>query len=145
LLRLLSEIDIPRLVEIEKISQSSPWSEDIFCNCFISGCNFWGVELENKIVGFIIVSFDVLTEGHILNFSVDPGWQKKGIGCLLLKTVLQYAKDNQILRLWLEVRRSNERAILIYRQAGFDCVGERKNYYVDFNDREDALIFLIEL
>jgi ribosomal-protein-alanine N-acetyltransferase len=39
----------------------------------------------------------------------------------------------------LEVRRSNEAAIALYRKYGFVQVGERRRYYDD--NREDALIY----
>lgn len=146
MLRLLTATDIPRLLEIETATQMSPWREEVFQNCFSSSCDCWGVESDNNnLVGFIIVSFTVLTEGHILNFAVDPAFQQRGYARALLETVLQHAREHQILRLWLEVRRSNTRAIKLYQNAGFVQMGERKNYYAELNGREDALVFLIEL
>lgn len=145
MLRLLTETDIPRLLEIETSVHASPWNEMAFYNCFIAQYQCWGIEMNQCLIGFIIVSFDALNEGHILNFAVDLNWQKKGFGRALFQMILEYAAANHILRIWLEVRKSNQRAIDFYQKQGFHYVGERKNYYVQLAGNEDALIFLKEL
>ena len=43
----------------------------------------------------------------------------------------------------LEVRRSNQAAIALYRQLGFEQVGERRGYYRD--NGEDALLMSLSL
>jgi ribosomal-protein-alanine N-acetyltransferase len=43
----------------------------------------------------------------------------------------------------LEVRRSNEAAINLYKSYGFRAVGVRPAYYQD--DREDAVIMILDL
>ncbi|MDX1901988.1 MAG: ribosomal protein S18-alanine N-acetyltransferase [Gammaproteobacteria bacterium] len=143
--RLLTPQDIPRMIAIEAATQASPWSEEIFQTCFTSSCDCWGIEVDDVLVGFIIVSFNTLTEGHILNFAVDPPFQHQGFGKQLLAKVLQEAQLHHVSKLWLEVRRSNQRAISLYQQTGFLAISERKNYYALPEGREDALVFLIEL
>ena len=41
---------------------------------------------------------------------------------------------------FLEVRPSNDMAMKLYSDAGFDEVGMRRNYYPAKHGREDALI-----
>ena len=41
----------------------------------------------------------------------------------------------------LEVRPSNTAAISCYNSAGFNEIGQRKDYYPATNGREDALLF----
>jgi ribosomal-protein-alanine N-acetyltransferase len=46
---------------------------------------------------------------------------------------------------FLEVRVSNQAAIVLYERIGFQQVGLRKQYYPDGDGREDALVYLLEL
>lgn len=146
-IRLLTSQDIPRLLQIETATQISPWREEIFQTCFSGRCDCWGIDVGEQLVGFIIVSFNTLGEGHILNFAVDPPFQHRGFGRQLLAKVFEVARSNHTKKVWLEVRRSNQHAISLYQHTGFLAISERKNYYAlpEGNDREDALVFLIEL
>ena len=66
--------------------------------------------------------------------------QRKGLGSLLLENLLNYANQNQIESVFLEVRCTNLSAIALYRKFNFNQVGIRKNYYFIDNQSEDALI-----
>jgi ribosomal-protein-alanine N-acetyltransferase len=59
--------------------------------------------------------------------------------------LLDRAQKQQAEVCFLEVRRSNEGAINLYRSMGFVQIGERKNYYPSKSDREDALIMSRDL
>ena len=86
------------------------------------------VEEDGEILGYII-SRRFLTEHHILNLGVLPNRQKEGIGTMLLKSFL---KDiNMISSVFLEVKKSNFKAINLYKKSGFKILSERKNYYKD--------------
>ena len=95
---------------------------------------------DETIVAFIVVSLHA-DECHILNVCVAHQFQRQGLGKKLLEHTLQYAKSIGIMIAYLEVRRSNERAIALYRQYDFQLIGERKEYYPTVNGHEDALIF----
>ena len=41
---------------------------------------------------------------------------------------------------FLEVRASNQAAIRLYEQQGFNEMGRRRNYYPAVNGREDAIL-----
>jgi ribosomal-protein-alanine N-acetyltransferase len=55
------------------------------------------------------------------------------------------ARKREMSIVYLEVRRSNSRAIALYRGMQFLMIGERKNYYQTVNGPEDALIFAMSL
>ena len=65
---------------------------------------------------------------------------KNGIAYSLLKTFIEYCKENNIEQIFLEVRSSNTAAIQLYEKSGFNKIHTRKNYYNDNN--EDALIYI---
>jgi ribosomal-protein-alanine N-acetyltransferase len=64
--------------------------------------------------------------------------RRRGIGGMLVQTVLAWAHDQGAKEIWLEVRESNVRAIGLYQRCGFTTAGRRPGYYVD--PTEDALL-----
>ncbi len=140
MLRELKKTDLPAVLPIEEAVHISPWSKETFETCFRSGCKGWLIEIDNKVAAFIVVSLHA-DECHILNICVAHEFQRQGLGKELLQHTLQYAKSIGITIAYLEVRRSNTRAITLYRQHHFQLIGERKDYYATVNGHEDALIF----
>lgn len=143
--RKATEIDLPRLLDIEVATQIAPWSEDVFQRCFKMGYDCWVLEEDNVVMGFIVMSSASTKESHILNLCVDPLYQRKGYGETLLKYAMFQAKSRGMGIAYLEVRRSNYHAIKLYHKLGFVQIGDRKNYYPANNGREDALIFAKDL
>lgn len=78
------------------------------------------------------------TEGHISTLAVQPEHRERGIGELLLATMIERAVELGAEAMTLEVRVSNHVALKLYRKYGFAQVGLRPRYYSD--NREDALI-----
>ena len=83
--------------------------------------------------------YEVIT--HLLNIGVARQHQGKGLGARLLRHVMASAMHHGGLRMFLEVRPGNARAVDLYRQFGFRQIGRRKDYYPARDGREDALIF----
>ncbi len=83
----------------------------------------------------------VADESELLLIAVDPANHRQGIGSVLLEDFIDRARTAGIGRLHLEVRAGNS-AVGMYRAAGFDPVGRRRDYYrgVD-GQRFDALTF----
>jgi len=143
--RKATEMDIPRLLEIENLTQFAPWSEEIFQRSFQMKYDCWVAEDNAKIIAFVMMSSTTTKEGHILNICVDPLYQRKGYGEALLRYAISEAKQNGVGIIYLEVRRSNYNAIMLYHKLDFIQIGERKNYYPAQNGREDAFIFARDL
>ncbi len=140
MLRNLSKSDLSQLVAIEQAVQVAPWTEDTFKVCFQSGYIGWAVDMDKKMVGFILVSLSS-TECHILNLCIAQDYQHQGLGKKLLDYALSEAQKYGAGIAYLEVRKSNSRAIRLYRNMKFHLVGERKNYYPSVPGKEDALVF----
>lgn len=130
--------DIPAIANIEQSCFSHPWSEQSIKESFQNNCNhFYVAEIEKKIAGYIGVSV-MADEGYILNVAVLPDYRGQGLGEKLVNTVLNFAEENNLAFVTLEVRASNTPAINLYTKLGFEKVGERKNYYS--NPTENALL-----
>ena len=77
-------------------------------------------------------------EGYVTNIAVFPQYRRRGVATKLMKTLMKYAKDNEMSMLSLEVRPSNEAARKLYEDLGFSEEGRRKGFYRD--PAEDGLI-----
>lgn len=144
MLRTLFKADLPQLLAIENAVHLVPWTEDTFKTCFQSGYIGWIIEIDKKMIGFIIVSLNA-GECHILNLCISHSYQRQGWGRKLLEHALTQARQKGLGIAYLEVRRSNSRAIRLYRSMRFHLVGERKDYYPTPTGKEDALIFAMSL
>ena len=71
---------------------------------------------------------------EILTFGVDPKNRDKGYGAALLGAALERAASGGAAQTLLDVRQDNIPAISLYRRAGFERIGKRKNYYKDMVD-----------
>jgi ribosomal-protein-alanine N-acetyltransferase len=80
----------------------------------------------------------IVDEAHISTLAVDPDWQGRGLGELILVALIEAALLRGAGEATLEVRASNVVAQNLYRKHAFVQVGRRKGYYTD--NREDALI-----
>lgn len=140
MLRKLHLNDLQSLLAIEQAVHVVPWNEETFKTCFQAGHTGWVMELDREIIGFIIISMRI-DECHILNICIAQDYQRQGYGEQLLKQVLDQAKSARATIVYLEVRKSNEQAIALYRKLHFQQIAERKNYYPTVAGNEDALIF----
>jgi ribosomal-protein-alanine N-acetyltransferase len=77
-------------------------------------------------------------EAHLTSIAVRESWHRRGIGELLLISVIDLAAEQNAQVVTLEVRFSNLAAQSLYEKYDFHKVGERPGYYSD--NREDAVI-----
>lgn len=140
MMRTLHKADLQQILAIEKSVHEVPWTEDTFQTCFQSAFIGWVIEIDKRIIGFLILSLRP-EDCHVLNICIAHEYQHKGYGKQLLEQALKYAKEKGAGIAYLEVRRSNSTAISLYRKLKFHLIGERKAYYPTLSGHEDALIF----
>lgn len=90
-----------------------------------------------------LVGWHVADELHVLNVATAPASRRRGLAARLLDRALAYAAEHHIRILLLEVRRSNEPAIALYRRYGFSIFRVRRGYYAD--NGEDAIEMAVAL
>lgn len=134
-LRRATEGDGSRLEEIERSCfDDCPWDAASILN---DEC--WVAEINGIVAGFLVtrelIPGDAGVEGEreILNLAVAPDWRKRGVA----QALLQHELRNSATR-FLEVRESNLAARNLYRQMGFEEIGERGDYYQ--NPVESAIV-----
>lgn len=98
---------------------------------------FFAAETEGKTVGYIGAK-NILDEVYMSSIAVREAFRQKGIGGELLSALIERSREEGASLVTLEVRKTNESAIALYRRFGFKQVGERKGFYT--NPDEDALI-----
>lgn len=130
--------DLEEVMAIEKENFAVPWTETGFFSFLIrQDTLFLVAEEEGHIAGYCGVVI-VPDEGDITNVAVAKDQQGKGIGRKLVEELVVRAGQAGASKLYLEVRRSNERAIRLYEKAGFVQNGLRRDYYEE--PKEDAIL-----
>lgn len=140
---LLDINDLEEAYEIEVLTNPSPWSIDNFKSSFEVGHHGLVCKEDNKMLGFLIFS-PIKPEAHLLSIAVIETQQYKGIGSLLLKSMISQCKAMGINQVFLEVRASNEKAIGFYQKYGFKKDAIRENYYSG-DIPEDAILMSLGL
>ncbi len=142
--RLMIENDLDEVIRIEELVYPYPWTRGIFFDCLNTGYLCWVLERKGKIISYSVMSVAV-GEAHLLTIVVPIDEQGKGYGKIMLNEMIQHAVTAKASTMYLEVRVSNETAIQLYHQRGFNELGIRNNYYPAENGREDALILALDL
>lgn len=152
----MTPADVEWIIEIEQMVFPAPWSarayhyeitQNEFSTMLVLRPAFrlvaqrllhrLGLLEPNPLVGY--GGFWLLAdEAHICTLAVHPQWQRRGLGELLLISLLDSAQESRAVRATLEVRVSNQAAKELYRKYQFEIVGRRKGYYT--NNNEDALL-----
>ena len=128
--------------KIECAVNPSPWKYETFLSSFDVGHKGLICKHNGEIIGFIIFS-PISPEAHILSISVIKKIQSKGVGSLLLRSMLDQCKAMNYKKIFLEVRISNLQAINFYQKFGFIKDAIRDNYYTD--NSEDALLMSLSI
>ena len=138
---LMDHSDLKEAYEIEKQTNPSPWSKENFFSSYEVGHKSLVCRIDNVIVGFIIFSV-INKEIHLLNIAVHFEHQKKGVGSLLMDSMLKQASVMGVSKVYLEVRSKNEKAILFYKKYNFIQDAVRVNYYTGENSDDAVLMSL---
>ncbi|AYA39336.1 ribosomal protein S18-alanine N-acetyltransferase [Xenorhabdus nematophila] len=141
---LLTPVDLPLAFQIEQASHAFPWSDKTFYSNQGERYLNYKITLNDRIVGFAITQY-VMDEATLFNIAIHPEHQSRGYGRELLTHLINILPEKQINTLWLEVRRSNQSAIRLYEDMGFNEVSIRKNYYPTAAGKEDAIIMALPL
>jgi ribosomal-protein-alanine N-acetyltransferase len=136
--------DLDRIMEIEHLCFTMPWSRDAFVAELTQNhfAHYLVVEKDGQVIGYGGMWL-ILDEAHVTNIAIHPEQRGKGYGEELLRRMMALSIARGGTAMTLEVRVSNLPAQRLYEKMGFVSHGIRKGYYTDNN--EDALIMWVEL
>lgn len=141
-IREMKREDCQAVWNLQKQCFSIPWSMESLESMFqIDGYTNLIAFDNQKIIGYAGIKA-VFDEADITNVAVAPLMRSQGTGKALMKELLSRADQQQINRIFLEVRASNVAAIRLYEKEGFKKIDCRKNYYE--KPKEDAWIMVWE-
>ena len=119
---------VPQLEQIELRTQKNAWNAQSLIECFDDSYIILGLFDVEKLIGFSVI-YNTKFSTDLLTIGVDPDYQGKKLGSLLLHRTLEKALDIEDMECFLEVRVSNIVAQTLYKKYGFVEVGLRKEYY----------------
>lgn len=141
--RLMRLSDADKLAELESKYFSLPWSKESIIDSFrLSNYRFVVAHEDDEVVGYCAM-YIAGDEADITNVVVDSGFRRKNIATQLLNFLFVEARKIGVLKVHLEVRKSNEPAIALYEKMGFVKITERKNFYE--KPIEDAILMTVGL
>ena len=128
--------ELPRLLEIEGLCFSDPWTEGAFASHFASASGETSVlTLGGRVAGYLAMTL-IPPEAEVCRVAVHPSFRRQGIGKRLLSDF--FCRHEEVKTVFLEVRQGNLAAQGLYASLGFDPVGRRPRYYE--NPTEDAVV-----
>ena len=143
-LRTMDIDDLEAVMDIELRAYEFAWSRGNFADSLSAGYVAQVLCDDNARLQGYFVALAGVDEMHLLNITVEPRLQGRGLGQQLLDGVLLSATQHGAALLWLEVRPSNERALRLYERYGLHAVARRRGYYPAMVDgrpaREDAIV-----
>ncbi len=130
--------DMPEVLNIEQGSFEFAWSEDDFVNCLRQrNCIGMVAEHDEQVVAFMIYELHK-SRLHVINFAVHGEFQRRGVGTQMLQKLVAKLSQQRRNKILLEVRETNLKAQLFFRQNGFRAVSVLRDFYEDTT--EDAYL-----
>lgn len=138
-LHVMTKTDINLVYAVEIMAYEYPWSIQNFQDCLHAGYHCWVWKFNLNVLGYGIMSV-AAGECEILNLCTHPAYRRQGLGRNMLYHLLKIGKDTGVDTAFLEVREANIIALELYRQAGFNEIGIRRNYYPHSTGRMNAIM-----
>ncbi len=138
--RAMRAADLAAVMAVEVRAYSTPWSRGNFIDSLAAG---YLAEVmlgpDEALLGYFL-ALPGAGELHLLNLTVAPEHQGRGLGSRLMQALHQHAQRLGLPEVFLEVRASNGRARALYARLGYAEVGLRRAYYPAAPRREDAIV-----
>ena len=92
--------------------------------------------------GFLVAQI-IGEECELENIVVAEASRRRGLGSQLIRALIKTGRDQNVNRIFLEVRESNAAARALYENCGFVGEGRRTAYYSD--PAENAVLYTLAL
>jgi [ribosomal protein S18]-alanine N-acetyltransferase len=141
----MREADVDAVTAIEQRAHPFPWTRGNFADSLKAGHSAWVGRAGDEVVAYAVLLM-AIDEAELLDITVAPERQRRGLGAALIERLFDVARGHGATRMLLEVRPTNAPGLALYRRRGFAEIGRRKGYYAGGDGRrEDAIIMAREL
>lgn len=118
---ILKEYTVYKEAEILGLYKSVGWTNytdnpEMLRNAYLNSLKIYGAYVDDKLIGIIRVVGDGYSVIFIQDLLVHPGFQRNGIGTLLLKRMLKEYENVYQMHLITE---DSEKTISFYKSLGF--------------------------
>jgi putative acetyltransferase len=123
----LSEKSLSNLVPPFTRERIESWTRNINYNEVLAIVAVVEEKNEQRIVGSASLKFnpqETLKHKAELGLTVHDDYQNMGIGTALLNHLIDIARMKKLRKVWLLVSTDNDRAINVYKKAGFTIEGK---------------------
>lgn len=142
-IRMASEKDLPRIMEIERQSFIHQWDPQNFKEA-LRDCFF--VFEGEKIEGFLVsCCCEVANKAIILRIAVDPESRGKGVASQLMTAALDYFKGLKIDSIEIDVDVIKAGVIKLYEKFGFKVIKILTMEPEMFEDEEELCMMKLKL
>jgi [ribosomal protein S18]-alanine N-acetyltransferase len=131
--------DVPQL---EQIAQECGLQVDFLAELLRSYAVLRVARGGGFVVGFLL-AWRAADELHLTDLGVTAAARRRGIARALVSALQREGELGLARVILLEVRESNEPALSLYRELGFQELDRRARYYDDTG--EDAVVMQLEL
>lgn len=144
----LSEASVSNLIPPFTRERIESWTSNIDYNEVLAIVAVIEEKGMRRIVGSASLKFnsqEVFKHKAELGITVHDNYQNLGIGTALLNHLLTIARMKKLKKVWLMVNTGNDKAIQLYKKAGFEIEGTmRKELYLKgkYLDEYRMAIFL---
>ncbi|MBU2978043.1 ribosomal protein S18-alanine N-acetyltransferase [Alteromonas sp. C1M14] len=138
-IRPLVDADLNHVYGLHQQATFQPWSFSTFADCCKPPYQCLVAVLDSQVVGYGII-LHVAGEVTLMDIAVAADHRGNGIGKYLLNEVIDTSIKLKADEIWLEVRAGNHAAIAMYRNADFNDIDIRRDYYPSKKGREDAIM-----
>lgn len=136
--------DMSEVQRIETACFEHPWTDEDFLRCLKQrNCIGMVAEIGDSIGGFMIYELHK-NRLHILDFAVQPAFQRQGIGQQMVSKLLGKLSSHRRTKITLEIRESNLAAQLFFRKQGFRATRVLHAYFEDNGEDAYFLQYLLE-
>jgi len=152
-LRQFNTKDVESVIEINRVCLPENYASFFFLDTFRSCPSaFIVAEVGARIVGYIMCRIEhgfsdirrlkFVRKGHIISVAVLPDYRRAGIASELVKRALAALREVNADECYLEVRGTNESALMLYEKLKFSLARRVPHYYAD---GAEALVMVIPL
>ncbi|MGG7509189.1 ribosomal protein S18-alanine N-acetyltransferase [Plantibacter sp. YIM 135249] len=145
LLRTATEADLDRIMDMERtVFTTDAWSDEMMRSEILSPHGTYLVATDADGDGSVLDGYAGLfapsrsNDGDIQTIAVSEAARGRGLGRLLMVTLIDRARRQGVTQVFLEVRADNPVAQGLYRSLGFEEIAVRPGYYQP--DDVDAIV-----